>query len=165
MINVDKPAILAKLNKFCPAWLKRPDAASSIEEVMQFMIVQVLPGLLIVKVEELNESRIVGSVPYRNDTANVLGYMHGGTIFALGDTLAGAYIWANATSKNYAVTSGSEIKYFKPVKEGTVRCTVIRKSQQDRKITLEATFENNGRVVSLMTLSYHLMNFDANMNG
>lgn len=159
---MDKEIILAKLDKFCPSWIDRPDWSLSIAEIMQHVIRQVLPGLLDVKVEHLDRDKIIGSAPYKRETANVVGYMHGGTLFTLGDTLAGAYLWANSDENHYAVTTGCEIKYLKPVKSGIVRCTVVEKSRNDRKVTLKASFEDDDhRVLSGMTLEYLLMTIDS----
>src|SRR5687767_479687 len=137
---MDKELTLAKLDKFCPSWIDRPDWSLSIAEIMQHVISQVLPGLLDVKVEYIGADKITGSAPYKRETANVMGYMHGGTLFTLGDTLAGAFLWANSDETHYAVTTGCEIKYLKPVIRGTVKCTVVEQSRNDRKVTLAATF-------------------------
>lgn len=153
----DKSVILKKLDIFCPSWIKRPDESLSIEQIMQQVIRQVLPGLIDVKVDCLDSDKIIGYAPYKKRTANVIGYMHGGTIFTLGDTLAGAYIWANTDENIIAVTIGSEIKYLKPVKSGTLKCTITEKIRLDRKITLEATFENGGQQIGIMTVEYLLI--------
>ncbi len=154
---MDKTQLLKKLNKFCPAWMKRGDASQSIDEILQQTIGQVLPGLLHIKIEYLDGQKITGSVPYSRQTANVLGYMHGGTIFTLGDTLAGAFLWSISEANQYAVTTRSEIKYLKPVKEGILKCTVTEKSRSERKVTLEAIFEMNGQTIGTMTVDYLLM--------
>jgi uncharacterized protein (TIGR00369 family) len=153
-----KELLLAKLNKFCPPWLERPNADMPMGEMLQFIIRQVLPGLLDVKIESIGPDKVVGSVAYKNQTANVLGYMHGGTIFAAGDTLAGAFLWYISDVENFAVTVRSEIRYLKSFKTGTLYCTVKEKERHGRKVTLEALFNDEGnQAIAQMELDYMLM--------
>ena len=151
-------AILRKLNKFCPEWISRPDKTMSIPQMMEYVIKQVLPGLLKVKVQFIDEDKIIGLAPYQNKTANVLGYMHGGAIFSLGDTLAGALIWAITDEDTIAVTVSSKIEYLKPVKDGGIKCTVILKSKTGKQAVLYGVFhDDNNQIVSKMAMNYHLM--------
>ena len=155
---MDKNILLDKFDKFCAEWIKKAEPSLSITEILQHILNQVLPGLIHMTVEHLNDEKIIGSVPYRNDTSNVIGYMHGGTIFTTGDTLAGAFLWTRIEANQYAVTTSSEIKYLKPFKQGILRCTVTEKSRQDRNVVLEAVFEDvNGQMVSVMSMNYLLM--------
>lgn len=155
---MDKAAIFKKLDRFCPAWIKRPDELKSIPKMMEYVIGQVLPGKLETKVELIDDDKIIGTVPFSIETANVIGYMHGGTIFTLGDTLAGAYIWSITDENTIAVTTGSSIEYLKPVKKGKVKCMVTLKSREDKKVTLEGIFQDDDeQIVCKMTLNYQLM--------
>src|SRR5688572_30172829 len=108
---MNKSILINKLNKFCPEWLIKPDETDSEIEILQSVINQVLPGLLNIKIEFMDNTKIIGTIPYKNETANVVGYMHGGTIFSTGDTLAGAFLWAVSDEDTYAITTKSEIKY------------------------------------------------------
>ncbi len=155
---MDKNSLLEKLNKFSPKWLRKADPSLPVVDILQQTIQKVLPGLLHIQIELLDTEKIIGTVPYRHDTANVVGYMHGGTIFTAGDTLSGTFLWANGEPNQYAVTMRSEIKYLKPVKEGLLRCTVTEKSRRGKTVTLEAVFENEqNQTMALMTVDYALM--------
>ena len=155
---MNKSLLLQKLNKFCPDWIRKPEDSLELKEMLQYILDQVLAGLLKIKIEQLDHDKIIGSVPYEHSTANVVGFMHGGTIFTTGDTLAGTYLWAITDADTYAITTKSEIKYLKPFKQGILRCTVTEKSRQYRKVILEAIFEDgNNEVISIMALDYLLM--------
>ena len=158
---MNKQVLLDKLHKFCPPWIKQADPSLPVEEIFQQTIRQVLPGLLHVTIEYIDHEKIIGTVPYHHQTANVLGYMHGGTIFSTGDTLAGTFLWANSEAGQYAVTTHSEIKYLKPFKEGVLKCVVVEKSRQNRIVTLEAVFmDDDKQTISVMTVDYLLMKAD-----
>lgn len=155
---MNKNNLLNKLNKFCPEWIIKPDSSDSDTDLLQNVINQVLPGLLNIKIEYLDNTTITGTIPYKNDTANVVGFMHGGTIFSTGDTLAGAYLWAITDENTYAITTKSEIKYLKPFNNGTLNCFVKEKNRVDKTITLEAVFKDtNGKIISIMTMDYLLI--------
>lgn len=155
---MNKASLISKLNKFCPDWLTKPLESDSETEILKNVINQVLPGLLDITIEFMDNSSIIGSVPYKHETANVVGYMHGGTIFSTGDTLAGAYLWAITDEDTYAITTKSDIKYIKPFNHGTLRCIVKEKSRLDKAVTLEAVFKDaNDQTISIMNLDYLLI--------
>jgi uncharacterized protein (TIGR00369 family) len=155
---MDKDLLLQKLLNFCPDWIERPDPSLDKIGMLQFILDQVLAGTLGIRIERLDTEKITGSVPYSHQTANVVGYMHGGTIFTTGDTLAGTFIWANTDANTFAITTRSEIKYIKPLKEGMLQCTVTEKSREGRKIELEAIFTNeDGQAMAIMSVDYLLM--------
>jgi len=155
---MDKNLLLQKLRNFCPDWLEKPDASLGNIEMLQFVLNQVLAGALEIKIEQLTKEQIVGTVPYKHQTANVVGFMHGGTIFTTGDTLAGALLWANTDAGTFAITTRSEIKYIKPHKHGLLKCTVTQKSRDDRKVVLEAVFTDEAhQTISIMLVDYLLM--------
>ncbi len=143
------------IDKSCPDWIKRPDPNWPTIRILQFIIDQVLPGLLKVKIEFLDKEKIVGSIPYQNESANVLGYLHGGAIYSLGDTLAGAFLWACSDGTHYAVTRKSEIRFLRPIQTGVLHCTVKMKSKSGRKFFLVADyFDDNNKKVSEILMEY-----------
>lgn len=157
---MDKDLLIQKLYKFCAPWLQRADPSLTFEEILQHTIQQVLPGKLGVQIEYLGNDKIIGTVPYRQDTANVVGFMHGGTIFATGDTLAGAFLWAISEGNQYAVTISANIQYLQPLKEGNLRCTVTEKSRNGRKVNLAAAFTDEANQdIAAMELEYILMTY------
>jgi uncharacterized protein (TIGR00369 family) len=161
---MEKHLLLQKLQSFTPDWIQKPDVSLSNAGMLQFILNQVLAGYLEIKIEHLDADKIVGSIPYKHKSANVVGLMHGGTIFLTGDTLAGAFLWANSDADTYAVTTRSEIKYMKAVKEGRMLCTVTQKFREGRKVVLEAIFTNEAnQIVGTMTVDYLLMKADAKM--
>ena len=158
---MDKNFVFEKLNNFSPDWIKKADPSQSVTEILQQTLSQVLPGLIGMKVEYLDDEKIIGTVPYSHQTANVVGYMHGGTIFTTGDSLAGTFLWTKSEANQYAITIRSEIKYLKPFKQGVLKCTVTEKSRKDRVVVLEAIFEDeNNQIISTMILDFLLMTID-----
>jgi len=139
-----------------PPWVNPPPESSSIIEKLQTIIDQVLPGYLAVKITELKEKEIHGSCPYLRKTANAFGFMHGGTIFILGDTLAGCLLWAGNDGITYEVTINSSIKYIRPVNDGEIKCIVREKSRKDKKIYLQADFWSpQGKKIARMKIEYY----------
>ncbi len=119
---------------------------------------QALPGLISLKIEFLDEEKIIGTIPYRNETANVVGAMHGGTIYSAGDTLAGAFLWSKSDGNHFAVTKRSEIRYLRPFKKGILCCTVREKTRSGRKVCLEAEFQDEEkRPVSQVEMEFSLV--------
>ena len=155
---MDNSVLLRKLEKFCPDWIQKPDTSLDTIGALQHILNQVFAGMLHIRIQQLDKDKITGTVPYEHATANVVGYMHGGTIFTTGDTLAGAFLWANSDENTYAITTRSEIKYLKPFKQGILKCTVTEKSRDGRKVILEAIFEDTeSHIISVMIIDYLLM--------
>lgn len=135
--------------------MRRPAPELPIVEKLQSVIDQVLPGLLGVKILEILPGQLTGEMLYRRNTANVVGYMHGGAIFTFGDTLAGALIWAETDGTSFAVTSQSKIRYLRPVPSGRLTCTVKIRSRTPRRISLTCDFHNEaGDRTAKMDLEY-----------
>jgi uncharacterized protein (TIGR00369 family) len=159
---MDNSVLLTKLEKFCPDWIQKPDASLDTIGALQYILDQVFAGMLNIKIQHLDKDKITGMVPYEHSTANVVGYMHGGAIFTTGDTLAGAFLWANSDENVYAVTTRSEIKYIRPFTKGILRCSVTEKLREGRKVVLEAKFEDTEKhIISVMEIDYLLMSSSA----
>ncbi len=132
------------IRRITPSWMQKPAPELPILEKLQMVIDQVLPGRLGVRILTIRPGELTGEMPYRRDTTNVVGYMHGGAIFTFGDTLAGALIWAETDGKSFAVTSQSRIRYLRPVREGGIlRCTVRITEQTARRISLVCDFTSD----------------------
>ncbi len=100
-------------------WIDLPQKKLSAIDLMNYIILQVLPGTLSIKLIRFTEDEMWGKMPYRHETCNPAGIMHGGTIFSFGDTVAGCLLWANDL---VSVSSSAEIKYLRPVQKGSLTC-------------------------------------------
>lgn len=155
---MNNQTLLQLIDSNCPDWIIRPESSWDKIKILQSIMDQALPGFLSLKIESLNEKEIVGTIPYRNETANVVGYMHGGTIYSAGDTLAGAFLWSKSDGSHFAVTKKSEIRYLRPFKNGILRCTVGERSRSGKKACLEAYFQDEeGRAVSEVEMEFSLV--------
>ena len=147
--------LLELIDKNCPSWINRPDPSWDKIKILQYIIDQVLPGILKIEIGYLDHEKIIGTIPYRKTTANVVGYLHGGSIYSLGDTLAGAFIWSKSDGTHFAVTRKSEIRYLRPFKIGILRCTVKEKSRSGRKILLTANYQDeDGKKITEVDMEY-----------
>lgn len=142
----------------CAPWIKRPNREMPLVDKLQSIIDQVLPGRLHIKIVSIQAGRIEGIVPYATDTANVVGVMHGGTIFTAGDTLAGALLWTTSDGTYFSMTRGCEIRYLRPLSSGNLRCTVTEKNRSERGIRLLADFYNDeNQRVAQMKMDYVIL--------
>ena len=155
MANV---AMLQELvRRACPDWIEMPTAAEPVG-FLQGIIDQVLPGGLGLQIDSVNEAEIRGSVPYRKTTANVAGLMHGATIFALGDTLAGALLWLTSDGSYYGVSANCSIVYLRPVSSGTLHCRVYETRRTERRIHFVAQFSSDtGARVARLRMEYAIL--------
>ncbi len=147
----------ALIGRVCPSWIV-PSGDSDPIKFLQNIIDQVLPGSLGVTIEHLDEERIAGSCPFRQATANVAGLMHGATIFALGDTLAGALLWYGSDGTYYGVSASCSIVYVRPLAAGRLICRVTETARDDKRIHLVAQFNNEtGERIARLKMQYAIV--------
>ncbi len=110
--------------KILPAWISKPPAHMSPKDKLQFIMDQVMPGVIGLKVQFAGKTEVRGSLDLDKRTLNVVNSMHGGAIFTLGDTLAGILLWINTDGGLFGTTKSASIQYFRPLRQGTLYCTV-----------------------------------------
>ena len=71
------------------------------------------------KLEELDDDKVVLSVKLNKNSFNPNGTVHGGLIFGLADTAMGTLCYAKGTK---GATIDSNISYLKPCKGETIKC-------------------------------------------
>ncbi|MCC6275062.1 MAG: PaaI family thioesterase [Leptospiraceae bacterium] len=148
-------ALIELIDQNCPDWIQRPDPDWDKIRILQSIIDQVLPGLLNIRIQALDDKKIIGVIPFARSTANVVGYMHGGTIYSLGDTLAGAFLWSKSDGSHIAITRKSVIRYLRPLQSGNLKCTVTETSRNGRKIFLRADYiSESGQKISEVEMEY-----------
>ncbi len=148
------------VRRACPDWLQG-QPADEPKAFLQNLIDKVLPGTLGVRIEYIDEEEIRGSVPYRRESANVAGLMHGATIFALGDTLAGALLWAKSDGTYYGVSANCAIAYLRPVSGGTLHCRVYETRRTASRIHLVAMFtSDDGKRVARLRMEYAIVRLE-----
>lgn len=155
---MDKLAVLRGLvRSACPKWIRVPRSTDPVA-FLQEIIDQVLPGALGVTIDQIGEGEIRGVVPFRKETANVAGLMHGATIFALGDTLAGALLWFMSDGSYYGVSASCSITYLRPITDGSLHCRVFESRRSERRIYLVAQFTSDtGRRVARLKMEYAIL--------
>ncbi|MBE7438585.1 MAG: PaaI family thioesterase [Spirochaetales bacterium] len=141
----------------CPDWLQG-ELTDEPKAFLQNLIDRVLPGALGVCIEHIDAEQILGSVPYRRESANVAGLMHGATIFALGDTLAGALLWATSDGTYYGVSANCSITYLRPVSGGTLHCRVYETRRTESRVHMVALFTSDGgKRVARLRMEYAIV--------
>ncbi|MBE7410570.1 MAG: PaaI family thioesterase [Leptospiraceae bacterium] len=140
MQNKPTSDLISLIDKNCPGWIERPNPDWDVIKILQSIIDQVLPGILKIQIESLDEEKIVGTIPFHISSANVVGYMHGGSIYSLGDTLAGAFLWTKSDGSYITVTKSSTIRFIRPFQSGVLECTVKEISKTGNEILLRAVY-------------------------
>ena len=132
-----------------PDIFEQPPMDGDVLTALQFMTDQCLPGMLGFKLESLSREECVATVDYRKETTGLHGLMHGGTIFAAGDTLTAmmSILPGDENTKNVLTTDAS-IRYLRPVDAGTVtlKCKVARQDGQRVYFTCDYYNEAGKRV-------------------
>jgi|TARA_B110000116_G_scaffold32491_1_gene24711 1,4-dihydroxy-2-naphthoyl-CoA hydrolase len=109
-----------------------------------------------IKITELGEDYIVGTMPVDNRTKQPFGILHGGASVALAETLAsyGGYLTIDP-EKNYVVGVEINANHLKMAKEGNVtgKCTPIKRGRSTQVWQTEIKNDNEELVcISRITL-------------
>ena len=139
-------------------WLEEPPEGLSDLENMQFLLNQAMPGTIEMQILSLTHDEITGAAPFKPGTANLLGTMHGGTLFTLGDTLAACLLWnVFGVGKRFATTQ-SNIRYIRPVTEGLCTCKARIVKEYGKRVDLQADFfDDAGKRVARQLVTYILL--------
>ena len=99
------------------------------------------------KLEELRPGEAKGSCPLRPELLNPYGYVHGGAIDTLLDTLGGICAYTATLPPRYVVTRSTDIHYLRPIVGEIMRGTAcaVKSGRQTCLIRAEA-FDGEGRL-------------------
>lgn len=155
-------------NKILSSWIEPADPKMSQLEKLQHIMDQVMPGIIGLKITSLSQNKISGSLALDKASSNVVSSMHGGAIFTLGDTLAGALLWANTDGEIFGTTKAASIQYFRPLRKGTLHCTAVETNRVDnprdpkmpREIDIEAIMHDEAsHQIAKMTMKFSMHRF------
>ena len=108
-----------------------------------------------IKVTELGEDYIIGTMPVDNRTKQPFGILHGGASVALAETLASYGGYLTVDPEKYHVV-GVEINanHLKMAKEGNVtgKCTPIKRGRSTQVWQTEIT-NDNGELVCISRIT------------
>ena len=108
-----------------------------------------------IKITELGEDYIVGTMPVDNRTKQPFGILHGGASVALAETLAsyGGYLTIDP-EKNYVVGVEINANHLKMAKEGNVtgKCTPIKRGRSTQVWQTEIK-NDNGELVCISRIT------------
>ncbi|MCB1324496.1 MAG: PaaI family thioesterase [Leptospiraceae bacterium] len=97
-----------------------PPRGGDFLDTLQQLIDQCLPGTIGLKLLSMKPEVCRASLDYHVKTAGLHGLMHGGTIFAAGDTLTALMLLFHMSEHTRNVlTSGARIRYLRPVPRNT----------------------------------------------
>lgn len=124
--------MLDRLAKIAWSGLKRANPELPLIEQLQFMIDQCLPGTIGLRLVTMDELESTAVVEYRVTTAGLHGLMHGGTIFATGDTITALMLMLHADDGvTNVLTRSASIRYLRPVPPGGVVTAKSRITKRD----------------------------------
>ncbi len=122
---------------------EKPEPDLPIQDQIQFLIDQCLPGTLGITIEKLDPEESTAHVPYKRNTSGLHGLMHGGTIFSAGDTLTALQLMLHGdeTTTNI-LTVNASIRYLRPVPDGRVKIRTRITSREGSNVFMTADFLN-----------------------
>ena len=96
------------------------------------------------------------SMPFLEEYTQHYGMLHGGTIFTLADAACGVAVASVAKEGKKFLTSGMNINYIEPIREGVTVCRA-RVLRQGRIMPVESEILNSGVCVAKATAIYTLV--------
>ena len=147
--------------KICPEWISRPNPEFSDLEKINHIMEQIMPGHIGMKITSVGKKEVCGSILWdKQKSANFIGGIHGGATFTLGDTLAGVLLWVNSDGSYFGVTKSSQIQYFRPIRQGTLYCTVSECYRDAKIVKVRALFtDEKNHKISEMEIQFSLHKF------
>ncbi|WP_312397583.1 hotdog fold thioesterase [Kocuria sp.] len=107
------------------------------------------PQHLGIQLADIDQGRVVMTMPIADHMANSHGMSHGGYLFTLADT---ALAYCCATAGTRVVTRNAEITFVAPAHSGeTVTATATRRVSFGRNQICDVVLEAGGRVVAYFT--------------
>ena len=99
-------------------------------------------------VTERSETHCVTELTLEKKHLNPNGVVHGGVLYTLADTGMGGALMAALPEGHYCATIEIKIAYFRPAKEGTVRCVTELVHLGRRTASLESRLELGGKTLA-----------------
>ena len=99
-------------------------------------------------VTERTEKHCVTELSLEKKHLNPNGVVHGGVLYTLADTGMGGALMAALPEGHYCATIEIKIAYFRPAKEGTVRCIPELVHLGRRPASLESRLELGGKTLA-----------------
>ena len=99
-------------------------------------------------VTERTEKHCVTELSLEKKHLNPNGVVHGGVLYTLADTGMGGALMAALPEGHYCATIEIKIAYFRPAKEGTVRCITELVHLGRRTASLESRLELEGKTLA-----------------
>ncbi len=96
------------------------------------------------------------SMPFIEEYTQHYGMLHGGAIFTLADAACGVAVASVAREEKKFLTSGMNINYIEPIREGVTICRA-KVLRQGRIMPVESEIWNSGVCVAKATAIYTLV--------
>jgi len=126
----------------------------------QKLLEPLLPGLLGVRLVELDQQRVVGELLVRPDLCTTGGILHGGAYMAFADTLGAIGTVLNLPKGSRTTTTDSNTKFIGPAKANT---TVVGESTPIHRgrttmVWQTAIRSSEGKLCALVTQTQLVLN-------
>ena len=132
---------------------------TGIQMFEQFMSVSPFPSLVGLDLDEIEEDRVVMSLPFRDELVTIGTVVHGGAIATLIDTAATAAAWATPTPPENlrGTTVALNVSYLKAADGADLRAEakVLRRGRSLSFIDVDVT-DGDGSLVAKGTATYKL---------
>jgi len=92
----------------------------------------------------------------RPDHYNPQHCVHGGVLYAMADTGMGAAVYSMMQGDQYCATIEIKMSYFKPVRDGTLKCTTRTIKHGKRVVCLESEVFNHDHLVAKASGSFSI---------
>ena len=111
-------------------------------------------------VTERTEKHCVTELSLEKKHLNPNGVVHGGVLYTLADTGMGGALMAALPEGHYCATIEIKIAYFRPAKEGTVRCITELVHLGRRTASLESRLEPGGKTLARAYGTFMILSHD-----
>lgn len=131
---------------------------STLLEKMRSSMNQTHPGAIGLQLDAIQEDRAEGSVYLGMNSANGQGFVHGGVLFSLGDSISACLLFKLLGDIPEAVTVSAGIRYLRPVDRGRVRCEARLLRHEGREYRFVTNFTNeDGKRVARAKFDYLIL--------
>ena len=111
-------------------------------------------------VTERTEKHCVTELALEEKHLNPNGVVHGGVLYTLADTGMGGALMAALPEGHYCATIEIKIAYFRPAKEGVVRCVTELVHLGRRTASLESRLELEGKTLARAYGTFMILSHD-----
>lgn len=133
--------------------------ATGIDLFKQFMEASPFPKVVGLSLDEIEEDRVVMSMPFRDELVTIGTVVHGGAIATLIDTTATAAAWATPTPPENlrGTTVGLNVSYVAAADSADLRAEarVIKRGRNLSFIDVDVT-DGEGKLVAKGSATYKL---------